>query len=63
MTVTTGLQQVDLSKQYPYPDYMRWHLGEFVAQICGHVAKRSPAPPTRHQIIAGRIYSDLSKDP
>jgi len=40
---------LDLSKEYSYLDYLRWHFKERVELIKGRIYKMSPAPSRRHQ--------------
>ena len=52
----TSLDQLDLTKEYTYADYLTWRLSERVELIRGKILKMSPAPNVRHQ----RISSELS---
>ncbi len=61
MEAITSLQQLDLSKQYSYREYLTWQFSDFVELIRGRIMKMSPAPLTKHQIITGRIYSDIER--
>jgi Uma2 family endonuclease len=49
-------EDLDLSKQYTYADYLNWHFEERVELIKGWVHKMSPAPKMRHQLIGGNIH-------
>jgi len=48
-------QELDLSKQYTYADYLTWQFDEMVELIKGKIYKMSPAPNRRHQDIAFNI--------
>jgi Uma2 family endonuclease len=48
----TKLQQLDLSQQYTYADYLTWQFKERVELIRGWVRQMSPAPNVRHQRIS-----------
>jgi Uma2 family endonuclease len=62
MTIDT-LEELDLSKQYSYADYLKWHFKERLELIRGSIFKMSPAPSRRHQAIVwnlnGIIWSFL----
>lgn len=63
----TRLDQLDLSRQYTYADYLTWRLQERLELIRGYVWKMSPAPNRRHQQIVsnfhGMIWSHLKGKP
>lgn len=61
MKAITSLQQLDPSRSYSYRDYLTWQFSDMVELIRGRIQKMSPAPLTRHQVIAGRIFSDLER--
>ena len=53
------IEQLDLSKQYSYADYLSWEFKERVELFKGWVKKMSPAPSRRHQMIVNRINVPL----
>lgn len=55
----TDFQQLELTKQYTYSDYLTWKFKERVELIRGWVVKMSPAPNVRHQRISGVMYRKL----
>lgn len=52
----TSLDQLDLTRQYSYADYVKWRLRERIELIQGYIRKMSPAPNRRHQRIVGNLY-------
>lgn len=48
----TSLDQLDLTKEYTYADYLTWRLSERVELIKGKILKMSPGPNRRHQEIS-----------
>jgi len=50
------INQLDLSKQYTYKDYLLWRFKERVELIKGWIYKMSPAPKRKHQKISGNIF-------
>ncbi len=52
----TDFDQLDLTKQYTYSDYLTWKFKERVELLKGWVIKMSPAPNRRHQRISGEIF-------
>lgn len=50
----TSLEQLDLSKQYSYADYLKWHITERLELIRGYVRKMS-APSREHQAISRNL--------
>lgn len=52
----TRFEDLDLSRQYTYADYLTWKFTERVELLRGWVAKMSPGPNRRHQ----RISRDLT---
>lgn len=48
----TSLDQLDLSKQYSYADYLKWQFQERVELIKGRIFKMSLAPARKHQHIS-----------
>ena len=57
----TSLDQLDLSKQYTYADYLKWRFQERVELIRGRIFKMSPAPARKHQAISRYITSQMVK--
>jgi Uma2 family endonuclease len=55
----TDFNQLDLSKQYSYADYLTWQFEERVELIKGWIWKMSPAPLRQHQEISISIASQL----
>ena len=55
----THFDQLDLSRQYTYADYLTWQFQERVELLRGWVAKMSPAPNRRHQRVSGRLHGEL----
>jgi Uma2 family endonuclease len=55
----TDFSQLDLTKQYTWSDYLSWQFKERVELLRGYVAKMSPAPASKHQVIVGNIYLEL----
>ena len=51
----TNIDQLDLSKQYSYADYLIWKIEERLELIKGWIFKMA-APSRAHQTIAGRLY-------
>ena len=56
----TSFDQLDLSKQYTYADYMTWQFQDRVELIRGWIRRMSPAPMRIHQKISGLMYTDIS---
>ena len=52
----TRFEDLDLSRQYTYADYLTWKFQERVELLRGWVSRMSPAPSSYHQ----RISFDLS---
>lgn len=48
----TDINQLDLTKQYTYADYLTWQFSDRVELIKGWIKKMSPAPNTIHQKIS-----------
>ena len=51
----TNINQLDLSKQYSYADYLIWKFEERLELIKGWIFKMA-APSRLHQTIAGRLH-------
>lgn len=52
MPVITDINQLDLSKQYTYADYLKWQFEERIELLRGFIAKMA-APNRYHQKISG----------
>lgn len=52
----TSLDQLDLTKEYTYADYLTWRLTERVELIRGKILRMSPGPNRRHQEVSGELY-------
>ncbi len=65
--MVTDFNQLDLSKQYSYADYLTWQFEERVELIKGWIWKMSPAPLRQHQEIsvslASQFYAYLNNKP
>jgi len=55
----TSLDQLDLTKEYTYADYLTWRLTERVELIRGKILRMSPGANRRHQDIALDIAFEL----
>lgn len=53
------VEEPDPSLRYTYADYLQWKFEEQVELIKGQIFKMSPAPNTKHQIIAGNLFVEL----
>ena len=56
----THFDQLDLSKQYSYADYLTWKFQERVELIKGFVLKMCPAPNRIHQLIGGNLHTEFN---
>ncbi len=67
MTLITGFDQLDLTKEYTYADYLKWQFQEKVELIKGKILAMSPAPTRFHQDIAVKMtakwYDFLNNHP
>ena len=63
----TNINQLDLTKQYTYADYLTWQFDEMVELIRGKVVKMSPTPNLSHQAVSSNFHviigSYLKKNP
>ena len=57
----TRFEDLDLSKQYTYADYLTWEFSERVELFNGWVAKMSRAPTSYHQKVSGELYYHFRK--
>jgi len=55
----TSFEEIDLSLNYSYANYLNWLFDDRVELINGKVFKMSPAPSPRHQEVSVRISSTL----
>jgi Uma2 family endonuclease len=55
----TDINQLDLSKQYTYADYLTWWFEDRVELIKGHIRKMAPAPSDGHQKYSFNIVFAL----
>lgn len=51
----TSFDQLDLTKQYTYSDYLKWQFQERLELIKGYIYKMSPTPSRRHQDIVWNL--------
>ncbi len=51
----TDINQLDLTKQYSYADYLTWEFEERLELIKGWIWKMSPAPLAKHQRILFKL--------
>jgi Uma2 family endonuclease len=56
----TDINQLDLTKQYTYADYLTWWFEDRVELIKGYILKMSPAPNQSHQKISVRLVRDIA---
>jgi Uma2 family endonuclease len=54
--VVTDISQLDVTKQYTIKDYLSWRFTERVELFKGYIAKMSPAPSSRHQLVSGKLH-------
>jgi Uma2 family endonuclease len=57
----TSLDQLDLSANYTYFDYLQWQFQERVELFKGKIFKMSPAPASGHQRISANISFELQR--
>ena len=55
----TSFDQLDLTKQYTYADYLKWQFKERLELIKGYIYKMSPAPSRRHQAIVWNLTGQI----
>ena len=48
----TRFEDLDLSRQYTFADYVTWQFQERVELLRGWVARMSPAPSSYHQRVS-----------
>jgi Uma2 family endonuclease len=54
------VKEPDLSGTYTYADYLTWRMDEMVELIHGKIYKMSPAPASKHQLVAGELYRQIA---
>ncbi len=55
MAIVTNFEDLDLTKEYTYSDYLLWQFSERVELIKGFIRKMSPAPNRFHQVVSRNI--------
>ena len=55
----TDINQLDLTKQYTYADYLTWQFTDRVELIKGWIRKMSPAPNVIHQKISFNLSVEI----
>jgi len=56
----TDINQLDLSRQYTYADYLKWAFQERVELLRGYVSRMSPAPSRMHQDISWQLQKKIA---
>ncbi|HRK74697.1 MAG TPA: Uma2 family endonuclease [Rhodothermales bacterium] len=56
----TDINQLDLSQQYTYADYLKWAFQERVELLRGYVYRMSPAPNRMHQDISWQLQKIIA---
>jgi Uma2 family endonuclease len=59
--MVTNFNDLDLTKQYTYADYLTWQFAERVELFKGWVAKMSPAPSSNHQQISFNLSGEFRR--
>jgi hypothetical protein len=63
----TNFDQLDLTKQYTYADYLKWQFKERLELIKGYIYEMLPPPSRRHQAIVwnlnGLLWDHLKNHP
>lgn len=52
----TSLEQLDLSQQYSYADYLAWQFSEKIELLKGYI-RQMAAPTPYHQEISGELFN------
>jgi Uma2 family endonuclease len=52
-------KDLDINGVYSYADYLKWHFEERVELIKGKIFQMSPAPNSNHQVISGRLFTEM----
>ena len=55
----TRFEDLDLTRQYTYADYLTWEFQDRVELLRGWIARMSPAPSRYHQKVAGNLHAVL----
>lgn len=55
----TRFEDLDLTRQYTYADYLTWEFQERVELLRGWVTRMSPAPNMYHQTVAANLYTRI----
>ena len=55
----TNFKELSADEYYTYQDYLTWSFPERVELFYGKVSCMSPAPNTRHQMIARRLVGSM----
>jgi len=55
----TRFEDLDLSRQYTYADYLTWQFSERVELLRGWIARMSPAPSRYHQDVSANTSFTL----
>ncbi len=55
----TDINQLDLTIQYTYADYLTWQFEDRVELIRGVISKMSPAPMRLHQEVLGNLFVQI----
>ena len=55
----TNINQLDVTKQYTYADYLTWKFTEMVELIKGKLFILSPAPSSYHQRILSNLHGEI----
>jgi Uma2 family endonuclease len=58
--MVTAFNDLDLTKQYTYADYLTWQFAERVELFKGWVFKINPAPSSKHQRISFNLTRPIS---
>lgn len=59
--IITDISQLDPNGSYTYADYLTWRFAEYVELIKGRILKKTAAPTSAHQIVAGNFYGEIYK--
>ena len=55
----TRFEDLDLTKQYTFADYVTWRFSERVEILRGWVARKSPSPSSYHQRVSTELQGAL----
>lgn len=59
MSVSANFTDLDLTKTYPYDDYLKWTFEERVELIKGFIKKMNPTPSRIHQTISINLLGNF----